>query len=115
MTVLDPSCADVPLGYPALERGTLAIPAEQTIATGQLAIAPIYGSEHVVGKAMRKAAVLREELLPTTKFWNSSSRPEEALSAFDRTVDRHGSKRSLSTCCAGDCLPARTTLSPGRH
>lgn len=41
MTVLDPSCADVPLGYLALERGTLAIPAEQTIATGQLAIAPI--------------------------------------------------------------------------
>lgn len=99
MTSLDPSLANVLPGYPALTLGTLAMPAEQTIATIHLAIAlgyrafdtaPIYGNEHAVGEALRTAPVPREELFLTTKLWNSSHRHDEALAAFDRTVERLG-------------------------
>lgn len=94
-----PSLSDVLPGYPALTLGTMLMPADQTFATLHQAMAlgyrafdtaPIYGNEHAVGEALRTASIPREELFITTKLWNSSHRYDDALAAFDRTIERLG-------------------------
>jgi 2,5-diketo-D-gluconate reductase A len=84
-------------GFPALTMGTMAIPPEQTVAAVHQAIAlgyrsfdasPVYGNEAEVGEAIRTAPLARGELFVTTKLWNSCHGHDEALAAFERTVQR---------------------------
>ncbi len=84
-------------GFPRITMGTMMIPAEQTVAAVHQAIAlgyrsfdtaPIYGNEAAVGEAIRSAPLDRSELFVTTKLWNSCHGFDEALAAFDRTIDR---------------------------
>lgn len=84
-------------GFPAVTLGTMAIPAEDTVAAVHRAIAlgyrsfdtaPIYGNEAEVGEAIRTAPIDRRELFVTTKLWNSCHGHDEALAAFERTMQR---------------------------
>lgn len=84
-------------GYPAIVLGTMGIPAEGTVAAIHQAIeigyrafdtAPIYGNEAEVGEAIRTSPLDRSELFVTTKLWNSCHGYDQALQAFDRTMQR---------------------------
>lgn len=84
-------------GFPCLTMGTMMIPPEQTVAAVHRAIdlgyrsfdaSPVYGNEAEVGEAIRTAPLARGELFVTTKLWNASHGYDEALAAFDRTMQR---------------------------
>ncbi len=52
--------------------------------------AAIYGNEEGVGQAVRASGVPREELFITTKLWNREHGYDEALRAFDASLQRLG-------------------------
>jgi methylglyoxal/glyoxal reductase len=52
--------------------------------------AAAYGNEADVGEAIREGGVPRDEVFVTTKLWNENHGYDEALRAFDRSLDRLG-------------------------
>jgi methylglyoxal/glyoxal reductase len=52
--------------------------------------AAAYGNETDVGDAIRESGVPREEVFVATKLWNENHGYDEALRAFDRSLDRLG-------------------------
>jgi diketogulonate reductase-like aldo/keto reductase len=52
--------------------------------------ARIYGNERDVGAAVRACGLPRDELFVTTKLWNQDHGYDEALRAFDASLDRLG-------------------------
>ena len=52
--------------------------------------AAVYGNEASVGKAIRMSGVRREELFVTTKLWNNRHSYDQALKAFDESLDKLG-------------------------
>ena len=52
--------------------------------------AAVYGNEASVGKAIRTSGVRREELFVTTKLWNNRHSYDQALKAFDESLDKLG-------------------------
>ncbi|MCU1437285.1 MAG: oxidoreductase [Naasia sp.] len=52
--------------------------------------AALYDNEDGVGRAVREAAVPREELFITTKLWNDDHGYDRALRAFDESMARLG-------------------------
>lgn len=52
--------------------------------------AAFYGNEVGVGNAIRASSVPREELFVTTKLWNSDHGYDNALAAFDRSLEKLG-------------------------
>jgi 2,5-diketo-D-gluconate reductase A len=52
--------------------------------------AAMYANENGVGEAIRTASVPREELFVTTKLWNSDQGYDNALKAFDASLNRLG-------------------------
>ncbi|MCK9541445.1 MAG: aldo/keto reductase [Novosphingobium sp.] len=86
-------------GYPPVVLGTMGIAEEDTVGAIHAAIAlgyrafdtaPVYFNEAAVGEAVRTAPVPRDALFLTTKLWNSCHGHDEALAAFDRTMQRLG-------------------------
>lgn len=55
--------------------------------------AAIYGNERSVGRGLRASGVPRDELLVTTKVWNSDQGYDECLRAFDASQERLGLER----------------------
>jgi len=52
--------------------------------------ARIYGNERSVGEAIKKSAVPREEIFVTTKLWPNDFGYDNALRAFDESLERLG-------------------------
>jgi 2,5-diketo-D-gluconate reductase A len=52
--------------------------------------ARIYGNEAGVGRALKSSGIAREELFVTTKLWNADQGHDEALAAFDASLQRLG-------------------------
>ncbi len=52
--------------------------------------AAVYGNEDAVGKAIKASKVPRDELFVTTKLWNSDQGHDNALRAFDKSLERLG-------------------------
>lgn len=52
--------------------------------------AAVYGNERGVGRAVTASDVPRDELFVTTKLWNSDHGQDNALRAFDASLDRLG-------------------------
>ena len=49
--------------------------------------ARLYGNEREVGAAIKAAGVPRHELFVTTKLWNDAHRRQDALKAFDQSLE----------------------------
>ena len=47
-----------------------------------------YGNEEVVGRAIKKSGVAREELFITTKLWLADAGDEKTKQAFERSMER---------------------------
>ena len=82
---------------PQLGLGVWQIPDADTAAVVRTALelgyrsvdtAAIYGNERGVGAAIRSAAIPREQLFVTTKLWNARHGFDEALTAFERSLER---------------------------
>lgn len=52
--------------------------------------ASVYGNEEAVGKAVRESGVPREEILVTTKVWNSDQGYKSTKEAFQRSMEKLG-------------------------
>ncbi|MGE6630057.1 aldo/keto reductase [Bacillus sp. NPDC077027] len=52
--------------------------------------AAVYKNETGVGKAIKESGVAREELFITSKVWNSDQGYDQALAAFDASLNRLG-------------------------
>lgn len=52
--------------------------------------AAIYGNERGVGQALRRSDVPREEIFVTTKLWNSHHAYDDALRAFEESLEKLG-------------------------
>jgi diketogulonate reductase-like aldo/keto reductase len=52
--------------------------------------AKIYGNESDVGKAVRESGVPRGDVFVTTKLWNQDHGFDQALRAFDKSLERLG-------------------------
>jgi diketogulonate reductase-like aldo/keto reductase len=52
--------------------------------------ARIYGNEADVGAAVRESGIPREQIFVTTKLWNADQGHDQALRAFDASLDRLG-------------------------
>ena len=52
--------------------------------------AAAYGNESDVGEAIRESGVPREEVFVTSKLWNENHGYDEAMRAFDRSLERLG-------------------------
>ncbi len=50
--------------------------------------AAVYGNESGVGRALKKSGVPREEIVLTTKVWNSDQGYEQTLAAFERSLKK---------------------------
>jgi 2,5-diketo-D-gluconate reductase A len=50
--------------------------------------AAVYGNEVGVGRAIRASGLPREEVFVTTKLWNAHHAREDALRAFDESLER---------------------------
>jgi diketogulonate reductase-like aldo/keto reductase len=73
---------------PALTEAVVA----EAIAAGYRSVdtAALYGNEAEVGRAVRQADVERGDLFVTTKLWNDAHRRDQALRAFDASLERLG-------------------------
>ncbi|MBU9712702.1 aldo/keto reductase [Evansella tamaricis] len=81
------------LGVFKVEEGESAVETVKTaIKNGYRSIdtAAIYGNEEGVGRGIRESGVPREELFVTSKVWNSDQGYENALKAFDTTMEKLG-------------------------
>lgn len=58
---------------------------DSAIATGyrHIGTAPLYVNEEQVGEAIHNSQVSREEILVTTKVWNSEQGYDQTLRAFE--------------------------------
>lgn len=52
--------------------------------------AAMYGNERGVGRAVRESEIPREEIFVTTKLWNDDHGYDNALRAFDKSLQRLG-------------------------
>jgi 2,5-diketo-D-gluconate reductase A len=52
--------------------------------------AALYGNEEGVGQVVRESGIAREDFFVTTKCWNSDQGYDEALGAFDASLERLG-------------------------
>jgi 2,5-diketo-D-gluconate reductase A len=52
--------------------------------------AALYGNEEGVGQVVRDSGIPREDFFVTTKVWNSDQGYEQALAAFDASLERLG-------------------------
>lgn len=52
--------------------------------------AKAYGNEDGVGRAIRESGLPREDVFVTTKLWDEDHAREDALAAFDASLDRLG-------------------------
>jgi diketogulonate reductase-like aldo/keto reductase len=52
--------------------------------------AAMYGNERGVGQAIRESAIPREDIFVTTKLWNTDHGYDNALRAFDKSLQRLG-------------------------
>ncbi|MFE7578469.1 aldo/keto reductase [Streptomyces sp. NPDC057521] len=52
--------------------------------------AAVYGNERGVGRAIADSGLPREELFVTTKLWNADQGHDQALAAFDASLDKLG-------------------------
>ncbi|MYQ79726.1 MULTISPECIES: aldo/keto reductase [unclassified Streptomyces] len=52
--------------------------------------AAVYGNERGVGRAIADSGLPREELFVTTKLWNADQGYDQALAAFDASLDKLG-------------------------
>lgn len=84
---------------PQLGLGVFQTPQDQAASVVQTALqvgyrsvdtAAIYGNERGVGEGVQAAGVPRGELFITTKLWNDKQGYDEALTAFDRSLQRLG-------------------------
>lgn len=50
--------------------------------------AAVYGNEKGVGRAIATSGIPREEIFVTTKVWNADQGYDEALAAFDKSLER---------------------------
>jgi 2,5-diketo-D-gluconate reductase A len=84
---------------PQLGYGVFQVPDEETaeavseaLRAGYRSIdtAKIYGNERGVAQAVRESGIPREELFVTTKVWNDDQGYDEALRAFDTSLDKLG-------------------------
>ncbi|WEG14824.1 aldo/keto reductase [Pullulanibacillus sp. KACC 23026] len=81
------------LGVFKVEDGTEVVNSvKAAIEAGYRSIdtAAIYGNEAGVGQAIAEANVPREDLFITTKLWNSNQGYDEALAAFDESLEKLG-------------------------
>jgi 2,5-diketo-D-gluconate reductase A len=87
------------VSMPQLGFGVFQVPDEETaqavseaLRAGYRSIdtAKIYGNESGVAQAVRESGIPREELFVTTKVWNDDQGYDEALRAFDASMDRLG-------------------------
>lgn len=81
---------------PQLGFGVFKVPPAETIAATRHALeagyrhidtADMYGNEHEVGEALRQTGIPREEVFVTSKLNNPYHAYDDALAAFDRTLD----------------------------
>ncbi len=84
---------------PQLGFGVFQVSAEETVPSVLLALqtgyrsidtAAAYDNETEVGEAIIRSELDREELFVTTKLWNDDQGHDEALSAFDHSLERLG-------------------------
>ena len=84
---------------PQLGFGVFQVPPDQVIAPVETALdagyrlidtAAAYGNEEGVGKAISNSGIARDELFVTTKLWNSDHGYDNALRAFDRSLQKLG-------------------------
>ncbi len=84
---------------PQLGYGTYKVPSSdatrlclEAIDVGyrRLDTAALYGNEEAVGRAVREAAVPREELFVTSKVWKDDNGYDSTLRAFDQSQARLG-------------------------
>ena len=84
---------------PQLGFGVFQVPPDQVIAPVETALdagyrlidsAAAYGNEEGVGKAVANSGISRDELFVTTKLWNSDHGYDNALRAFDRSLEKLG-------------------------
>jgi 2,5-diketo-D-gluconate reductase A len=81
---------------PQLGFGTLLIPDEEiidhalSIGFRHLDTAQLYGNEEVIGKAIDRSGIPREELYITSKLGNDNHRPDAARRSFGITLDKLG-------------------------
>jgi 2,5-diketo-D-gluconate reductase A len=93
----------VPLhdGYeiPQIGFGVFLVPPAETRAAVAAALevgyrhidtARLYDNEEAVGQAIAESGLPRDELFVTTKCWNDDQGRDQALAAFDRSIDRLG-------------------------
>ncbi|KAH8819235.1 NADP(+) coupled glycerol dehydrogenase [Xylogone sp. PMI_703] len=52
--------------------------------------ATIYGSEAIVGQAIRDSGIPREEIFVTTKLWNNDHHPDDVEPALSRSLENLG-------------------------
>jgi diketogulonate reductase-like aldo/keto reductase len=87
------------IGIPQLGYGVFKVPADHTRAAVQNALdagyrhidtAKLYRNEAGVGEAVRKSGLDRDRIFVTTKLWNDDHGYDNALRAFDASMDRLG-------------------------
>lgn len=76
--------------WQAAEGGEVENAVQSALESGYRLIdtAAIYGNEKGVGTAMKNSGVPREEIFLTTKLWNAHHEYEEALRAFDESLQK---------------------------
>ena len=75
---------------PSDEEGLNAVLAALEAGYRHIDTAAVYGNEHMVGEAVRKGGVPRDQLFITSKLWNGAHGYESALEAFDQTMEKLG-------------------------
>lgn len=84
---------------PHLGLGVFTLPKDETKTAVTAALdsgyrlidtAAMYQNETAVGEAVRSSGIPREEIFVTSKLWNSDHGYDEALAAFDMTLERLG-------------------------
>lgn len=84
---------------PRIGLGVLRVPADDAQRSVRTALesgyrsidtAAVYGNEDGVGRGILESGVPRDEVFLTTKVWNTNHGYQEALDAFDKSVDRLG-------------------------
>lgn len=87
------------ISIPRLGLGVYKVPEEQVYDTVSSALelgyrhidtASFYGNENGVGKAVRNSGIPRGEIFVTSKVWNDDHGYENALKAFDKSMERLG-------------------------
>jgi len=87
------------LQMPQLGFGVFRVPNEEVIPPVEKALkvgyplldtARVYNNERGVGEAIKNSGIARDELFITTKLWNKDHGYENALAAYDKSLERLG-------------------------